>query len=669
MSARRRQSLSPTLFPFLAVLVCTLGTLILLLALVAQKASDDARQVAEAAPDVPDLPELELDFQPIDESAPLTVGQVEDMVLEEEFRLQELVSHRDAQTADLEDRRDQLAHVEDHTRRIRERLKQISDAMERAMSDDEVEAASEEEIKQLKQKLASAEKAVKKLSKDVQSKPPRVVLIPYKGPNGTSRRPIYIECTAAGVTLQPENVTITRAQLENSDAYANPLGAALRAVRYHVTQTYGSKTPPYPMLIIRPDGVKTYYAARAAMADWDDQFGYELVPTQVELAFPTSDANLKERVEYAVNQDLELLARRSTARARVMSRKSYLGRVRSGQSTDSGAQVSARASGESYGRSVGQSAADGRSVSPPRKSFPRLSVSQMDRQGRQSGFSDHRTLPMNTYGNRYGGSNGSDATASLNDATRRFERQVENSAESLAEVDRSGGDQPFELNQAGNGSAASQGRNIQMASKDAGPDASAAGTSSLPTTQFSQSQGGSGSSTRAGSAPPPEQTAKAQQPPSETNSPSQSQPSKNARPQASRTGVDWALPSSVSMAHGNDIVRPIRVRVYGDQLILLPGSYERTSAANEQSFSFADGDMNTATLQMAAAVKERVGGWGAALPGGRWSPRLQVEVMPGAQRRAGQLQQLMVGSGLEIQFAPAQQPTTRQAITYPETRR
>ena len=41
---RRRPGLSPSLFPFLAVLVCTLGTLILLLALVAQNATDAAEQ-------------------------------------------------------------------------------------------------------------------------------------------------------------------------------------------------------------------------------------------------------------------------------------------------------------------------------------------------------------------------------------------------------------------------------------------------------------------------------------------------------------------------------------------------------------------------------------------------------------------------------------------------
>jgi len=46
MSRRRGKTLAPSLFPFLAVLVCTLGTLILLLALVAQNATDAAEQQA-----------------------------------------------------------------------------------------------------------------------------------------------------------------------------------------------------------------------------------------------------------------------------------------------------------------------------------------------------------------------------------------------------------------------------------------------------------------------------------------------------------------------------------------------------------------------------------------------------------------------------------------------
>ena len=44
----RSQDASPSLFPFLAVLVCTLGTLILLLALVAQNATQTAQRNAAA---------------------------------------------------------------------------------------------------------------------------------------------------------------------------------------------------------------------------------------------------------------------------------------------------------------------------------------------------------------------------------------------------------------------------------------------------------------------------------------------------------------------------------------------------------------------------------------------------------------------------------------------
>lgn len=69
MSGRRRKTLSPTLFPFLAVLVCTLGTLILLLALVAQNTSDAAQQIAETAAQ-----------EPTHVPGQLTVGDVELLV-------------------------------------------------------------------------------------------------------------------------------------------------------------------------------------------------------------------------------------------------------------------------------------------------------------------------------------------------------------------------------------------------------------------------------------------------------------------------------------------------------------------------------------------------------------------------------------------------------------
>jgi len=54
MSSRRRESLSPTLFPFLAVLICTLGTLILMLAILAHSGGN-----ASAASDAPEEPAVD----------------------------------------------------------------------------------------------------------------------------------------------------------------------------------------------------------------------------------------------------------------------------------------------------------------------------------------------------------------------------------------------------------------------------------------------------------------------------------------------------------------------------------------------------------------------------------------------------------------------------------
>ena len=76
-----------------------------------------------------------------------------------------------------------------------------------------------------------------------------------------------------------------------------PTDAALRTIRIHALQVYGDEIAPYPLLVVRPDGIETYAAARKAMQTWDDQFGYELIESEKEIAFPTKDPQLLERVE------------------------------------------------------------------------------------------------------------------------------------------------------------------------------------------------------------------------------------------------------------------------------------------------------------------------------------------------------------------------------------
>ena len=52
---------------------------------------------------------------------------------------------------------------------------------------------------------------------------------------------------------------------------------------------------------MRPDGAVAYSVARAAMSSWEDEFGYELVDADMELAFPPSDPTLKQVVEASIH--------------------------------------------------------------------------------------------------------------------------------------------------------------------------------------------------------------------------------------------------------------------------------------------------------------------------------------------------------------------------------
>ena len=377
MSRRRRPGLSPSLFPFLAVLVCTLGTLILFLALVAKNATDDAEQNARAERVAKKEPPKQVTSTP----SRLTAKAVVSRLAEEKFRVSQLVAFRDQQTGDLEERRDQLTQIEDHLARLRKKLKQLSDEVGLAVGDVEAdEEIDQQMLVTLRKQIESEKAALEKLRGDAETKTPRVIIVPHKGPNGTDRRPVYLECDGEGVTILPEGSRISIDLLEGSSYSANPLDAALRVIRLHAMQQYGDSVPPYPLLIVRPDGVESYSAARRAMKDWDDQFGYELVPSHVKLAFSKPDPRLKQRVDFAIrdaaaHQDsLESLAR--------------------------GGRRQGYGQGKTAGGTSGGTAARSRRL-------PTLSAASLDRDGRANGFRSHRDKAYTSGQNRRGPTIGS----------------------------------------------------------------------------------------------------------------------------------------------------------------------------------------------------------------------------------------------------------------------
>ncbi len=225
MSGRRRQALAPSLFPFLAVLVCTLGTLILLLALVAQNATSAAEQSARAEQQAADR-KSEQATKP--QLRRLAAATVDSMIQEEQFRVEQLVSVRDQQTAEVELRRDQLTHLEDHIARLQDQLQKLSAEAQRATGEIPTNIVDVGAIEQLESEIQQQQAVLGKLRADAKNKTPRIVIVPHQGPNGTSRRPIYLECTEYGVTIWPEGSQISTLQLADAAASANPLDSALR---------------------------------------------------------------------------------------------------------------------------------------------------------------------------------------------------------------------------------------------------------------------------------------------------------------------------------------------------------------------------------------------------------------------------------------------------------
>src|SRR5690554_1517639 len=135
--SRRRAGISPSLFPFLAVLICTLGTLILLLALVAQDAKEAAvaefekeKQNQIAASASPDVAAITAAQTRSDAPVQITAVAAARMIEQERFRVNELVSYRDQQTADLESKRDQITQIESHMRKIKEKLEALNTEVE-----------------------------------------------------------------------------------------------------------------------------------------------------------------------------------------------------------------------------------------------------------------------------------------------------------------------------------------------------------------------------------------------------------------------------------------------------------------------------------------------------------------------------------------------------------
>ena len=316
VSNRRGRRGAPrlSLFPFLAVLICTMGALMLLLLLVTREARRQALRESAAK----------------DAERQTSIASEMEMV---QWRVEELKKSRKETEAQLAEARLVLGHVEEHGRRLRDQFQELSRQAKKA-ADEGLKAgrflaAGKEDLRQVESQIVVAQQQLAQTQQAMANRPKSYAIIPYDGPNHTRRRPIYIECRGDAVVLQPENVVFTEADFDEPLGPGNPLAAAVRAARQQMLLE-GSVDPqnagePYPLLLVRPTGIPAYDCALAAMKSWGSEYGYELINEDWQLNYPPPDRGVAQAVAQAV-----FLARQEHARLIAAAPSKYGKRPRQG---------------------------------------------------------------------------------------------------------------------------------------------------------------------------------------------------------------------------------------------------------------------------------------------------------------------------------------------------
>ena len=165
-----------------------------------------------------------------------------------------------------------------------------------------------EQLSAMESDLADKKKELEGLREKNRDTKPGLAVIPHKGQYNTNRYPIYVVCTSHGVLLQPEGIYLTASDFACNLSLGSPLEAAMRAKREYLLKQNAfdpvQDGEPYPLILVRPDGIEYYYAARMAISAFGDDFGYKLIGEKQadELVYPPEDSEMTAAIQEAVDR-------------------------------------------------------------------------------------------------------------------------------------------------------------------------------------------------------------------------------------------------------------------------------------------------------------------------------------------------------------------------------
>lgn len=283
---RRRKGLHVDTFPFLAVLLCAMGSLILLLLVLDRrakvvalaKAREALHQAAARREQMTEAHRAE--YERRRQALHATLAQQDGELL---GQIAGGRKQAEAAAGELADKQHQTQLLHDRLRHEqRQLIHRKADLTERqkslAKTGAQSEAARQElarmtaDLRMLEQTLADL-KALRSRQQQTYS------LVPYQGRRGDNRKPLYVECTAAGPIFHPDKLALTGSGVTPLDVR--------REVERRVSKTEANA---YLLMLVRPDGILTYYRTLASLEGLNLDFGYEFIDSGWVLDFPAGDA-------------------------------------------------------------------------------------------------------------------------------------------------------------------------------------------------------------------------------------------------------------------------------------------------------------------------------------------------------------------------------------------
>ena len=241
-------------------------------------------------------------------------------------RADQLASDRNQRLRVLALRQQQIQNTIEKTEALQSEILELENnlgeiAGEAAATTDDKEGAErvlvEQQILQMKRRLRAAQVA------DATAQNDQFQVVPFDPQTGTTRRPIFIECSAAGIRFLPEDILITAKDLEGFTTKANPIAAGTGAlINYWTARNLKQRDPrnepePYVLMLVRPEGVVAYYVALRMLEPIRTSQGYELIEESTALKLPDIDSGAKTACQTAVNRLMS--ERDKIARSALMS--------------------------------------------------------------------------------------------------------------------------------------------------------------------------------------------------------------------------------------------------------------------------------------------------------------------------------------------------------------